>query len=162
MKAILNIEVKEIADEYPNLSFLGEYTDKYNYYNIVCETGKFICEGTQEDIPVRQDQYKYFKPYARGEKEGTKKYIEYGKQDFERMRRYNTGYWCMIGVKAIAKISINNTIQTIKSSGLWGIESDSDESYKTEIKNEQLNELKSTLIEIGFKPNEIENLKPVT
>jgi hypothetical protein len=43
-----------------------------------------------------------------------------------------------------------NTTQTIRSGGLWGIESDSGDDYLTEVENEQLDELKDELHAIGF------------
>lgn len=66
------------------------------------------------------------------------------------MRDYGNG-WCYMGVTASAQVQLDGSLtQTIRSGGLWGIESDSDESYFTEVETEQLNELRSQLHAIGF------------
>jgi hypothetical protein len=51
----------------------------------------------------------------------------------QRLDDYNNGRFSHIGIRARAKISIpqgrHQTVITIESPGLWGIETDSDESY---------------------------------
>jgi hypothetical protein len=67
------------------------------------------------------------------------------------MESLNNGNWCFIGIIAKAKIvTENGTLQTIRSGGLWGIESDSDKSYIAEIEQEQLAELRKELTALGF------------
>lgn len=64
--------------------------------------------------------------------------------------------WSMIGVQAVATVYINGIHQTLRSSGLWGIESDSDESYLTSVEDEQLEELTSVLAALGLSLEGIE------
>jgi hypothetical protein len=66
----------------------------------------------------------------------------------------------MIGIKATAEtaVSIGNNswkLDRITSGGLWGIESDADDSHKKETEMDQLAELKGYLKEYGFTDEEI-------
>ena|SRR5437016_1875033 len=97
---------------------------------------------------------------------------KYTRQDYERMESLNRGDWCFIGIIAEAEIQLTTTwensvvskvswhspiapYQTITSGGLWGTESDSDESYLQEIEQEQLSELRSQLKALGFSSRAI-------
>lgn len=73
----------------------------------------------------------------------------------ERLEAYNRGDWEMVGVDAVAEVVIGGVIQTIQSGGLWGIETDSDESYFTEVANEELASLAGILAEIGCSDDDI-------
>ena len=110
MKTIESIEVIELPDDQPDLSWLEDTEDK------------------------------------------DKKHL---KQDKARLEEYNQGYWSMIGIRAKAVITINGTLETIESAGLWGIESDSDPSYLEEIGKEEKSELGEMLKEIGFSQSQI-------
>ena len=80
---------------------------------------------------------------------------KYALQDKKRLEAYYNGEWCFIGIQAKAEIRINGISQTISSGGLWGIESDSDEEYFDEVFEEQKEELKDNLLELGFTEKEI-------
>lgn len=102
------------------------------------------------DCPHSNRKYNYFLPYAGGEKEGTEDYQKYGKQDFARMESLNNGDWNFIGIIAKAEIVTESGImQTIRSGGLWGIESDSGD-YLDEVGKEELVNLRSELMALGF------------
>lgn len=79
----------------------------------------------------------------------------YVAQDFDRMESLYAGNWSYIGIRAEAKIVVNGTIQTISSGGLWGIESDSDESHFAEVGADELADLRTTLHEMGFSKRAI-------
>lgn len=204
---ILKVWIEKKIDNYPDTSFIGEYTDKADDWNICRHCGEFVAiaeipnrraeeieneiyelendwrenseiDGIKDsllihkinilnfelnnldlhDCPHSSREYNYFKPYAGGEKPGSDLYIQYGKQDFDRMESLNNGNWCFIGIVAYAEIvTKSGTIQTIQSGGLWGIESDSDESYIQDVINQELDNLKAELKELGFvKKNEID------
>ncbi len=51
----------------------------------------------------------------------------------------------------------NGLINRISSGGLWGIESDSDESYFKEVAQEELAQLEKLLLELGFTAEEIKS-----
>lgn len=74
---------------------------------------------------------------------------EYRHQDAERIRSYNRGNWHMVGVRAVAHITVtrgnHSTLYTLESAGLWGIESDSGEDYLGEVYAEQCAELQADI-----------------
>jgi hypothetical protein len=84
---------------------------------------------------------------------------KYVRCDYERMERLNRGDWCYVGIRAEAEILIPtgdaSLAQAITSGGLWGIESDSDESYFAEVGAEELAELRTQLSGIGFSKRAI-------
>lgn len=73
----------------------------------------------------------------------------------ERFDQYKNGEFGYIGIRAEAEIVIDSVIQRISSGGLWGTESDSDESYLKEIEQEELSGLRSILHEMGFSKRAI-------
>lgn len=102
-------------------------------------------------------EFNYFKPYAGGEKPGSKLFIFYGLGDFERAESYNNGQWHYMGMHAEAIVSYkldhtpypmahnSRRLETLQSGGLWGIESDVDESHLREVAGEELADLKAHL-----------------
>lgn len=168
MRKISKITVKHILDEFPDTSFIGEYTDNLEDGVIVREFDKFYEDLTEEElenIPSRGREFRCFKPYSGGENPGTEDYKKYGFQDYQRMEQLNRGHFCFIGIKAEAEIltSQNNgqswLINSFSSGGLWGIESDSDKSYIEDVEKEQIEELFSELKEIGFTEEDFQNVK---
>lgn len=82
------------------------------------------------------------------------------KQDYERMEKLNAGDFFFIGIMASADIAAptapgNAIVQHITSGGLWGIESDSDNTYITNIEEEELSALKVELTALGFSKRAI-------
>lgn len=76
-------------------------------------------------------------------------------QDYARMEALNDNRFSFIGVGAEARVVVARICQTVTSGGLWGIESDSDESYLKETEQEQLSELRTQLYELGFSKRAI-------
>ena len=102
------------------------------------------------DCPQWNREYNFFLPYAGGEEPGTKDYQTYGLQDYKRMEGLNNGDWNFIGIIAKAEIiTESGTLQTIRSCGLWGIESDAG-SYLDEVGKEELENLRGELTALGF------------
>lgn len=164
MNTIEKIRVRGIPDENPDTSWLGEYTDDLDegviirdygefYEKIPTEMerdvdGRFLCKANPE-LPTRGREFRGFKPYAGGEKIGTKEYYKYGMQDYKRMEGLNNGDWQFIGIQAEAEISYpidggSRRLEQFTSGGLWGIESDSGD-YLEKITKEQLEDLKTHL-----------------
>jgi hypothetical protein len=84
------------------------------------------------------------------DEDGDSSYLE--QDEFsDRLAEYRAGNFYFEGVYAVAKLKVPTTqggwIHTgeVSSPGLWGIESDSDESYFEEIGQEELNELRVIL-----------------
>lgn len=137
-KKILSINFVKDVDECPDLSDLGEYSNEPAEH----------CIDRKECGDWRQREYRYFNLGC-----GDPEYLE---QDYQRMKNYNQNNWCMLHCYMQANIVIGDTLQTIRSGGLGGIESDSDDSYFAEIQEEEFQELKSILLELGFTEAEID------
>lgn len=73
----------------------------------------------------------------------------YAEQDYDRMEAYNRGEWCCYGVRATAEVFVNGVRQNLRSAGLWGLDSDSEESYFAEVEEEQMEELRDILAALG-------------
>jgi hypothetical protein len=102
------------------------------------------------ECPNSRREYNYFKPYAGCEEEGSENYQKYGKQDFLRMEGLNSGSWYFMGIIAKAEIvTENDTIQVIRSGGLWGVESNSGD-YLEQVGKDELNNLRLELESLGF------------
>ena len=161
MKRIESVTIKKLYDESPDTSYIGEFTDTLEEGVIIRATGEYY-NPSQEDqeIPDRGRECRFFKPYAGGEKPGSKDYEKYGLQDYKRMEALNQGDFCFLGIRAEAVTARSTDGKTwkmdkITSGGLWGIESDSGDSYLLEEAKSQLNELRGTLKEYGFTPKAI-------
>ncbi len=138
MKTIVKIAMETPYDETADLSYLGEYSQKPAQHYI----------DRQERGDMGRHELRYFN-FGCGD-------LEYIEQDYARYEAYNRGDWCAIGVRAVAEVMINGVRQKIKSSGLWGIESDSGADYLQETYREQLEELRDMLDELGFTSAEID------
>lgn len=108
-------------------------------------------------------EYRYFngpvENYLGESPENIRKYV---RQDYERMESLNASDWCYLGIRAEAKVVVvpfsndhGVVVQRITSGGLWGIESDSDRSYLDEIQKDELANLKSELLALGFSKRAI-------
>lgn len=134
-KAILkSIKIKEIVEDSPDLSYLGQFANQ--------PKGNFSIEHEPND----SRSFNWFN----AENVATDKEAQ---QNYERAASYGDS-WNAIGIKAIAEIHIpfevnghetNYKIETIDSGGLWGIESDSDDVYKNEVAQDQIEELQGYL-----------------
>jgi len=90
---------------------------------------------------------------------------KYCRQDFDRMESLNAGNWCYIGIRAEARVIVNEKVigpvashgiaQTITSGGLYGIESDSSREHIEETIQEELSSLKNELLALGFSKRAI-------
>lgn len=81
-------------------------------------------------------------------------------EDYIRLKTFGEDWW-MSGIMAKAEIhtSVHKDswlIQSVRSGGLWGIESDCGDEYEMEVAEEQLSELKAVLMEFGFPESEID------
>ncbi len=164
MIEIVSIEYKEEVDTCPDLSWLGKYTNNEVPSSNDLKRGNAMDRGKGSKLTK---EYQYFIPA--NQVEDTRKWFEeHGKTaneaevlarkqnflDYHRMEDYDNG-WCMMGITAVAKIKVEGVIQKITSGGLYGIESDSSDEYKEEVKQEQLKDLKSILLELGVEEKEI-------
>lgn len=143
---INKITVKHIVDECPDLSYLGEYSDKPAEIHI----------DRQERGIYRPRECRYFNLGC-----GDAEYIE---QDYRRAEAYNAGLWFSMGIVAEAEVVYdigqgNRRIEHLSSGGLWGIESDSDNEYIEEVENGQLADLKDHLAVFGVDVSKFETIE---
>jgi hypothetical protein len=163
---IASVKIKRIIDESPDTSFIGEYTDDCNPWAIDRAQGEYVAilEASDDgyEMPRASREYRYFVPYAGGEKQGTENYQKYGKQDFERMESLERGNWYFIGIRAIAEIRLpqgdHAICQRIDSPGLWGIESDSDDGYIESVAREELAQLRDMLEQLNVSTDNWDEL----
>ena len=76
-------------------------------------------------------------------------------QDKARLADYGAGWWYQ-GCVATAYVSYSiglgsRRCERLTSGGLWGIESDSDKSYKASVEGEQLRDLAEHLQAFGIR-----------
>lgn len=173
---IVKIKIKQIPDDNPDYSSLGSYTDDLEPGVIVRafgefyeklpapinrdSQGKFTGKGIPYNLPSKGREYRGFIPYAGGEPRGTYKFYHYGMRDFERMEAINRGEILSIGIlaEAVVKYPIDGghfRYETLSSSGIWGIDSDSD---MADIVKEELSELKEHLKVFGVDVANFEEL----
>ncbi len=155
----LHVETDSDADT----STLGEWTDALDDWCIVRATGEYVRDTidaaadedgeSNPDFPEKGREYRCFRPYASGEAPGTDSYKQYGLQDWKRMEGLCNGDWCYIGVYATAEVSYDigngaRRLETLRSPGLWGFESDCGD-YAATVADEELSELKDHLRTFG-------------
>lgn len=158
---IESIRIVAIVDDAPDTSYLGEYTDQQSNWAIDRQSGEFIADLPEDhELPERGRDYRYFAPYAGGEKPGSADYRSAGKADFDRMEALNSGDWCYLGIRAEARIVVEGVSQQITSAGLWGVESDSGDDYLAEVGAEELQQLAEQLKALGFSARQIKSARP--
>ncbi len=149
-KRILSIKIIHDEDEQnTGEDFLGTYSNEpENEYSI----------DREERGDKGRGEYRYFNASRNYCKEdgtlcdgNTPEMVrEYVEQDYKRSEGRNRGDWGFVGVRAEAEITVQGIRQEISSSGLWGIESDSDDAYFKEVEGEELHTLKTILKDLGF------------
>jgi hypothetical protein len=136
MKQITKISIKHIIDPSPDLSWL----------ETKIEDEKIVdsCRYTDKDIA----QY------------GIEQVQEWIEQDRRRLAECGET-WHMTGIFAEASIQTSEDgriwmYNTIRSSGIWSVESDSNDAHLRELEAEQFEELQSILVDLDFTAAEIE------
>ena len=132
-----DFECERVHDESPDLSYLGEYSNKPATVHI----------DREETGDRGRNELRYFNAGC-----GDPNYIA---DDYKRFEDYNAGGWYMIGIRATVTLhiptSLGGTIeQTIHSPGLWGIESDSDQSHIDEVYADECDQLAEMLTAMGI------------
>lgn len=146
---IEEIYIEAHIDTDPDTQFLGEYTTKENDWAICRACNGYLHDGDHSNCAYDPRVCEYFLPCAGGEEPGTEDYKKYGMQDYERMEAMERGEWNFIGIQARAIVSYptsqgSRRLETLTSSGVWGVESDATKHHK-EIAEGELAELKHHL-----------------
>jgi hypothetical protein len=91
-------------------------------------------------------------------------YLYEKEPDFsDRREQYERGDFAFVGVRACAEIrfqTIENShavIETLRSPGIWSIESDSDEDYFREVGAEELSQIADMLMALHFGVGRVKN-----
>jgi len=145
-KRILSVKVKQMFDDSPDTSWLGEFSDS-------AKTEFAINHRERNGGNTRE--FEWFNAASVDTQNNTSEdNAKYAEQDYKRMMQLNNGHFCFIGIWADAEIGLprgdSYLCQSVTSGGLWGIESDSDKSYFAEVEQEQLAELRGVLADFGF------------
>lgn len=152
MKKINKITIKYLPDYDADLSYLGTFDNE---------------QKSEYAINHEPDNSRVFNWFNPQETTGDtpRNLRKYAKQNYERIMQYERGNWSMYGIKAEAKIATDAGYESwllneITSGGLWGLESDMDDASFKQVEDEQLDELKDVLRQIGFTDKEI-NATPI-
>lgn len=168
MTATVNsVRIMQVTDSDPDTSLLGEYmssppSNMIPHGRILYAEKGGVPWWAIIDRKVRGDWYGnrnearfYVGPWENYE--GTKPELarKYIGQDYERAEAYNRGEWWYVGVYAQAELSVKAEdgwpiTQVIRSAGLWGIESDAGQSWFDEFAEEELDQLRAQLAELGI------------
>ena len=155
---IESVRIETVTDTDPDTSWIGVYSNS-------AETEFAI--DRQERGDCERGQYRYFNPgtveafdpAASWIPTGTKDKRAYwhaamldnAAKDYIRMESLQAGNWYFVGIIAKAVVvSAQGVTQTIRSGGLWGIESDSGKDYLEETKQNELTNLRGELEAFGF------------
>ncbi len=161
----LEIIKREVYEEDPDLSYLGEYTDCPWYEGIngnkLRDTARIIDRfpGDGEEDAYYRRESRYFvatdqlgetnpktgKPWARSTRR------KYALQQYERMERYTNDDWSMVGlyVEAVVTSASGERLFSTQSSGLWNVENDSGSDYYESVWADEMAEITETLTEIN-------------
>ena len=143
---IEKIRVIRKIDSDPDTSHLGTFDNE-------AET-KFAINHHERGGDTRRS-YQWFNSSSVDTSNSDAENKKYAEQDYKRIVSLDSQAWYFMGIVAEATVYIAGVRQTLQSGGLWGIESDSEESYLKDIEIEQLSELRDILKEIGFKDEDI-------
>lgn len=127
------------SDDHPPLDYLGTYQDEPGPDDRTIDRRK---RGDH-----RRGTFRYF----------VSEVADHAEENYERMERFMRGELVSYGVKAEATFSVDDTVQSIESPGVWGVESDTGENYANAIASEQLERLAKILDEFGVeRPDPLE------
>ena len=144
---LLDVSIERMVDSDPDFSYLGEYSAKPGPDDRTIDRNK---DGRGHYHNGRR----YFIAAMSGTDTGNPESVM---QDYKRMEAYNDGEWHYLGIRAVAivRLTEDGPKQKITSGGLWGIESDSDESCFAEVEAEQRAELADQLLAMGIDPEAV-------
>lgn len=107
-------------------------------------------------VPKRSREYRFFVPYAGGEKPFTPGFRKCAKQNFERMESLCRGDWCFLCVRAEAEVVFKGSkaVQSLSSGCLCGVKSDAGDCFE-EVTKERKAELSRILEAAGFSGEDV-------
>lgn len=165
-KSILKIKVVKEVDTDGDISWLGRYESSWEpgaidrrRFDPTYGSGNLVYFVPANHWPHNPARWKNVQEEDRArviDEYRTLKRADwtYAVRDMIRLGEFGT-VWEFVGLYASAEILVCGVIQYISSGGLWGIESDSGKEYFEEVAEEEVSDLKTILIELGFPENEV-------
>jgi hypothetical protein len=80
---------------------------------------------------------------------------DYRREDEERIEAWRRDEWWYLGVYVEIDLVVSGTLQTVRSPGLWGVESDSDDAYFRSVASDEYDELLGILGQLGVSKNRV-------
>ena len=146
----------DLYDRYGTMEASERYDAVDSAQDLITESQDSMAEcDCEESGDWSHKELQYFNTSGNYTGEPVANIIAYTKQDYQRMEAYNNGDWQYLGIRVKAEIQIGDTCQNISSGGLWGVESDSEDSYLKEVEQEELSSLRQTLYDLGFSKRAI-------
>lgn len=165
---ILSVRIETKVDETPDLSFIGKNLDAYPPHDswailrVGEKAGEFFrdldnCDSWSKN--PSPNEFMWFYPATTQTKISDEDNRSNALADYKRMKQAEDSQFEMLGIIAKAEIQMtsDSAIQTIRSGGLWGVESDSGADYIKEVQDDQLKELASELLSLGFTKRAIDH-----
>jgi len=175
---IRRVWIEARPDDYGDCSALGQFTDTPEEGAIVRSVGEYLanmkgeacerckggtvnpddCEpgdvcpdcdgkGYMPYVAPASREYRYFVPAMSSDETGNP---DSPMQDWKRAEGYGNE-WSYMGIIAKAEIVVAGVCQTVRSAGLWGVESDSGDDYiYDEVGKDELAQLREVLESLGF------------
>jgi hypothetical protein len=164
-----DVQIQHLNDEDADTSYLGTFTDEQPDSDDLQRGSAF------ERRQASSGEYHYFVPaisveehrqalhdqgYSKGKAETMAR--QYCRRDWDRMEQLAEGHWSVIGIVAEATLhhldSDGNLqhVETVRSSGLWGVESDSPIGHLAEIELEQKEELRQLLEDLDVDTSDLD------
>lgn len=185
MKTKLKIEsvrIEKVADTNPDTSWLGSFTDKAIPECFIRNgehAGKLVKDVPADELPDKGREFRFFLPGPNHVPHDPKSWahvadatkaaciakhgsleaqdLDYARQDWQRMEALARDDWYFVGIIAKAVItSFHGIEQTIRSGGVWGVESDCGQNNMQELADNELASLREELLALGFKKRQID------
>ena len=129
-EADCGITIIHQVDETPDLHYYGEYSDTPKEHSI----------DRKERGDMGRNEYRYFNLNISFITENSR--ATQLEDNYQRMEAYNRQDWHMVGVIAVVVIELEDgDTEEIRSSGIWGVDSDSAADHMNELGDEQIQEL---------------------
>lgn len=146
-------------DTSPDTSHLGEYTNKPGDPEKTIDRCAISTTREAQRI-TREHEYEYFVAAMSGKETGNPESVM---QDYRRMEALNRGEWYFLGIYAHAVVSYDigqgcRRMESMRSGGLWGIESDYPVDEIASVERDELADLRRHLETFGVDCSNFDEL----
>ena len=136
-------------DNSQSIDYLGEWRDRPD------KEFNTVDNGIGPDLSMRE--YRFF--VAANVEDAQQAY-----KNYNRVRALSRGEWYFIGIYVKAELVFENEegggiVHSVRTPGVWGIESDGDKGYLSEIRSGQLETLIDMLSAMGISQEQIEQAR---